>query len=605
MQNSNTAQNSHTTDAWKLYELGRDYHNRLTPNQYRLVETNNEFYAGNQWLGLPETPAMRGALKPTFNILKRITNSFVATLTASDISVHVAPAPLPPGTFPTPDPNFTRRINNAPDPDFIRHVNNILTHLMKKLHFRYRLRDALFDAARTGDYCAHFWFDPFTPDGGEIRMELIDGIDVMFGNPNDCFTEHQPYILLVGRDTVQHLQQEAAYYSRISSNSPPSGNDSHNPPVSAPVRPDYEFQDFPGIGGHTELYSSSPDSGKALYVLLYVRHGSSIHVTKATRDTVIYEDIDTGLNHYPLAWGNWEKQKNQYHGHALITELVPNQIFINTMFAAAVRHLQLAAFPKVIYNMDIIPRWTNQPGDAIGVHNPYGEDVAKAVHSVRPADMSEQIFNMIDRAIDYIKECSGATEVQLGSASAQNTSALRLLKNNAETSLVSIRVGMYEWVEACAAILLDMMETYQPERLYGYGNASSGGYQTAGMPSGFSGVSAERVSSGNGVSFSGTPSGMKLWQTFDIEAESGESVHFSAELVQQLLDELRKDGAISAAQYIERLPDNAIPRKRELLDELKKMDERKNHDGHDAPSTQNDFHDAQSAQDDTPVVTDV
>ena len=37
----------------------------------------------------------------------------------------------------------------------------------------------------------------------------------------------------------------------------------------------------------------------------------TVHVTKATRSAVIYEDVDTGLSRYPIAWGNWEKQKNR------------------------------------------------------------------------------------------------------------------------------------------------------------------------------------------------------------------------------------------------------------------------------------------------------
>ena len=50
-------QNSKTR-AWELYEKGRQYNNSLVPNQYRLVNTNIEFFAGNQWINVPMTPAM-------------------------------------------------------------------------------------------------------------------------------------------------------------------------------------------------------------------------------------------------------------------------------------------------------------------------------------------------------------------------------------------------------------------------------------------------------------------------------------------------------------------------------------------------------------------
>ena len=67
------------TKAWELYELGRTYNEELTPNQYNVVNTNIEFFIGNQWLRLPNTPAMAGLAKPTFNILKRVSSLFIAS----------------------------------------------------------------------------------------------------------------------------------------------------------------------------------------------------------------------------------------------------------------------------------------------------------------------------------------------------------------------------------------------------------------------------------------------------------------------------------------------------------------------------------------------
>lgn len=81
----------------------------------------------------------------------------------------------------------------------------------------YRIRDALFDGAITGDYAGHFFWNPevrpyggaFGEYKGEIEMEQLDGINVMFCNPNCRDIEKQPYILIVGRDTVENLKREA------------------------------------------------------------------------------------------------------------------------------------------------------------------------------------------------------------------------------------------------------------------------------------------------------------------------------------------------------------------------------------------------------------
>ena len=70
------------TQAWLYYERGRAYNNSLVPNQYSLVNTNIEFFAGNQWFNLPDTPAMSRLPKPVFNIIKRVESLFVASLSS-------------------------------------------------------------------------------------------------------------------------------------------------------------------------------------------------------------------------------------------------------------------------------------------------------------------------------------------------------------------------------------------------------------------------------------------------------------------------------------------------------------------------------------------
>ena len=47
-----------------------------------------------------------------------------------------------------------------PDHDAASFANAEVETLLEKFKFDYRVRDALYDGAMVGDYCAHFWFDP-------------------------------------------------------------------------------------------------------------------------------------------------------------------------------------------------------------------------------------------------------------------------------------------------------------------------------------------------------------------------------------------------------------------------------------------------------------
>ncbi len=689
------------TKAWERYERGRAYNNRLTPNQYNLVNTNIEFFAGNQWLHLAQTPAMQKLPKPTFNIIKRVASLFVASLTSSAASVSFdelsyysgdpigagisAETPLsagadapPKGASPlwrTPALRGGRGLMSSEPGQGGRaeqqDVNGAaiataeVQNLLEKFKMDYRIREALFDGAQTGDYCAHFWWDAdaipyggaFGPYRGEIQMELVDGINVMFGNPNTPDTERQPYILIIGRDTVEHLRDEmkrhhearsrreqAGWTGARASGGPGSGpqtspsrreagrreqaerdKDWEDGFEDSELQPDSDYTDQAGVGGRTELEADAQD-GKALYVIMYEKRTheeddvdpdtgevrtenvldkngdpvqmtsedgrpligvdgqpvyktrkarkrvTSVHVTKATKSCVIYEDVDTGLSRYPVAWGNWEKQKNQYHGRALVTGIIPNQIFINSMFAMVMRHLQLMGFPKTVYNADLISHWTNEVGQAIGVRGLQpGQNISQVAYNLQPADMSNQIIQAIDKAVTYTKDCLGATDAQMGNVKPDNTSALMVLQSSAEVPLENTRAGMYEWLEDIGAILLDMMGTYYGQRPMvrdrDFDEIVTDPSTGAPMLNPMTGtMMTNKVTRRVVVEYDFTKF-KHLW--FNVRVNAGATTYYSEIAMVQTLDNLRRDGTLEIIDYLERIPDKLIPRKAELVRELR------------------------------------
>ena len=555
------------TKAWHRYEQGRSYNCRLVPNLYDMVNTNIEFFVGNQWVHLAQTDAMRKLPKPTFNIIKRVASLFVASLTSSAASIsfdelsYYSANPVENEMLGT-DPGAAK--DEPPEVNAASVATAEVQNLLEKFKMDFRIREALFDGAQTGDYCAHFYWDPeakpyggaFGDYMGEIQMEMVDGINVMFGNPNISSVEKQPYILIVGRDTVENLEAERKAHKK-------NGDE--------PVDADNEFGDMAGQGGKTELEADA-EGGNALYVYMYEKKDGTVHVTKATRSCVIYEDIDTGLSRYPIAWGNWEKQKNQYHGRALVTGIIPNQIFINTMFAMVMRHLQLMSFPKTVYNADRISHWSSEIGQAIGVRGLQpGENISQVAYNLQPADMSNQIMVAIDKAISYTKDCLGATDAQLGNVKPDNTSALMVLQSSAEVPLENTRAGMYEWLEDVGAILLDMMGTYYGTRpMIRDREFDEPVVDAAGMPqidpmTGL--LQTTKVTRRIAVPYDFSKF-KNLW--FNVRVNAGATTYYSEIAMVQTLDNLRRDGTLEVVDYLERIPDKLIPRKAELVRELKR-----------------------------------
>ena len=603
------------TRAWQYYELGRAYNNGLVPNQYRTVNTNVEFFSGNQWLHIPETKAMSRLAKPVFNIIKRVTGLFVAALTANETTISFDSLSYYDGE------NLSDPTSNAAE-----YATAEVRNLMDKFKMNYRVREALFDGAQTGDYCAHFFWDAnampyggaFGAYRGEIQMEMVDGINVMFGNPNDRRVQKQPYVLIIGRDTVENLREEKRRFDKLNKKG-------KSPDAAETIQPDNDTAHQIGVGGRHELIQADDKNGKCLYVYMYEKrtheedvtdpetgepveeivrdddgnpvpltvdgkpvvnpdgspryktrrmkhYVTTVYATKATKSCNIFSDVDTGLSLYPVAWGNWEHQKNQYHGRALVTGIIPNQIFINSMFAMVMRHLQLMGFPKAVYNADLIGQWNNEVGQAIAVHGLQpGQAIGDIAGFLQPADMSNQIIVAIDKAMQYTRECLGATDVQMGAVRPDNTSALMVLQANSEVPLENPKANLYEWYEDVGAILLDMMGTYYGERPLVREREFE---EIVTGPDG-----TPLIDPMTGTMMQNTVS-RRVLESFDfrqfkhlylnIRVDVGATSTYSEISIVQTLDNLRRDGTLDIIDYLERIPDKLIPRKAELIAELRK-----------------------------------
>lgn len=606
--------NKRRTEAWQLYELGKNYNNSLVPNQYTLVDTNIEFFIGNQWKGLGDNPAMSALPKPVFNIIKRVTSLFVASLTSSSTKISFEPLA---NKLEAQGPDLTESegpqiVEDQEAIKAAKMATSEVANILEKEKMDYVLREALFDGAQTGDYCAHFYWDAnakpyggaFDSYRGEIKMEMVDGINVMFGNPNNHKVEDQPYILIYGRDMTKNLVKEYEQYH------PEEDEDM----IKGMILPDTNYQNQAGSGGKTELAQSKKTS-KTSFIYMYrkktkevkltnpdgtpkmevelddkgqpiqqktkdgfpmldaagqpiykekqaVEIKTTVWVSKHTQNADFYE-VDTDLTYYPIAWGNWQRQKNQYHGRALVTEMISNQIYINSMFALIMRHQQMLGFPKTLYDADVIGQWSNSVGQAIAVHNLPPDKRMSDLHSViQPADMSTQIMSCIDRAIALTKECLGATDAQMGNVRPDNTSALIALQSSSQVPLENPQALKYEWVEDIGRILLDMMGTYYGKRPVVREEEQSSQIfdPVTGQPS----MSTKKVKVVEMYDFSKLKN---LW--LNVRADVGASTYWSRIAIVQTLDNLKTAGILDVVDYLERMPDEYIPRKEELLSKLR------------------------------------
>ena len=519
---------SNKVKEWKWYTSGKTFNSRLEPDYYKAVETNIDFFNGNQWKNVRSN----GAPTPVFNIIKRAINYFVSTLMSNKVTIQYLPMQ-----------------NREDDIEGLLKESDMATaeirNLFDKFKMDNRIRDALFDAAVSGDVAGHLYFNPnkkpyggmYGEVAGEIEFELIDGTSVYVSNPNNSriTTDTQDWVIISGRDTVENLKREAAHYMEQED--------------VEQITEDSNTDDRSGAMGKVELEIEGDKTGKALYILVYKynRETGTITVTKAVESAYIYKDIDTGLHYYPISWMNWEKQKNCYHGQAVCTSIIPNQIFVNRMFAMVMYHLMQSAFPKCIYDADKIPSWSNEIGSAIAVKNVIpGESLRSVATYLEPGNMSNQIVQVLQMAIDYTKEFIGINDAMTGSINPERASGKAIVSVVSQSiqPLENVKANLYEWIEDIGKIALDMMATYYGKRP----------------------IVVDTVNGKEPILFDFSELKTLYLET---KTEIGATSYWSELACVETLDNLFQQGAIDVIEYLETIPDGYIPAKEELIQKIK------------------------------------
>ncbi len=484
---------------------------------YDNVRRNENFFNDRQWEGV-NAPDLD---KPVFNFLKPVVNYYVAMLVSDDIAVSVDSV--------LGDDSDSRALMAAAE----REVERVMENTKVRSKQRRMLRNAAVD----GDGCFYIYFDPDVQSSGgacgDICVENIENTHILVSNPVIDEIQNQSFVIIEQLMPVESVRDEAIRrgMSRI---------DAESICADCDVDP----------------YSLANDDVTTVLVKFWKQNGT-VRMIKCTRNTVICPEVDTGYTLYPVVMMNWEKVRNSYHGMAVITGKISNQIFVNKLYAMAMQYVKHRAFPKLLYDRSKIARWSSKIGDVIAVNGNPNEAVASNFIS---ADMSSQVLELIDRTIAQTKELMGASDAALGNVRPDNTSAIIAVQKASAISLELQKAEFYRFIEDYVRIFLDIMRAN-----YGVRDV---------MISGDNGEN-EIVS----VDFSDLS-----MHRMSLNIEVGAASYWSELMQVQTLDNLFLNGVIDdSIAYLESMPDGYIKNKQKLIASLKE-----NRDLQDKKSSESD-----------------
>ena len=510
------------TDVWQLVIDGQSYNSDI--GYYSMVDENEAFVRGEQWRGV----VSNGLPTPVFNVIKRVRDYKVSAIMSQGAKAQYSIENI---ATNTQDPAELELLQMA------QIITNYAEIKWEKEKLDSKIRECLMDGFASGDYCIYTYWDANKETGqyakGDFCCEVIDGVNVLFGNPNSREVEKQPYIILLGRDMVKNLQQEAKKngiskqeYEKISA--------------------DDDTEYTAGEYGKKELNKKN----KCTYAIKLWKEDGKVYFTKSTKHCEIRSKVDMKIRRYPVAFGNWEQVKNSYHGRAECTGMLPNQRYINKQFAMIMTWMMFNALGKVAYDSTRITSWSNQIGAAIPVNG----DITGVVQQLQAGNFNSGVLDFVNLAMKETLNALGVNDVVLGDIKPENTSAIIAVQKQSAVPLENVQANVYQFIEDIYNIWAEfIIAMYKPavqgepyERML----PQKEGEETTYAP------------------FNSEPLQDKL---MNVKVDVGPSSHWSEITSLQTLDAMLKGNYINMIQYLERLPNGIIPKKQELMEELKQQ----------------------------------
>lgn len=505
---------------WKLYQKGVDFNNRIQLNEN--VRVNENFYIGKQWEGV-ET---NGLPTPQINILKRVVGFTVATITTDNIRVTATA--------------LANTVGTASYKGLVNIVNDEFEALMEQNSIPSLVREYARNAAVDGDGCIYTYWDADAETGqkakGRIRSEIVENTRVLFGNENDRAVQSQPYIIIVKREPVRTVKL------RAKNNGVKDWN---------MIRSDDEAQE----GVDSIKYTD----GMCTVMTMFWKDDETGEVWgyEYTMDASVKEPWSLGIKLYPIIWLNWDYVQDCYHGQAMVTGLIPNQVFINKSWAMTMVSIMKSAFSKVVYDATRIRKWDNRVGGAIPIT---GGDVNSVAKIIDPAPISPQVSQYIQLAVEQTEQSLGATAVALGDTRPDNTSAIIALQRAAATPNEMTKQNIYRTLEDLFRIYLEFMGEYYGKR---YVDVPITDMERQAV------MMAQQMNPDLEMP-------EEVPHQFDfkelkkhpvtLKLDVGASTYYSEIAAINTMDNLLRQGLIDVVDYLERIPDDYIPGRRALLD---------------------------------------
>lgn len=495
------------------------------------------FRAGDQWPA--PTPRTRNLPRPTVNLIKLVEVHKVAAVMSEQINMLYT----------------AEEIDEEPVDEESMTAGDLFSKLSAATWERIKQdelnEEGLEIGGNTGTVIAHYYWDGSASGGdqypfiGEMEGEILDPINVFFGNPQLRDVQKQPYIIISSRDDVRSVREFARSQGMSAE-------------MAMQITSDKNTRDEGYAGAQVEVNGGD---GKVTVLTKYWKETVTIKGEEGGEEQkirrVFFARVVDGhtiqgktampLSRYPLAVMQWDRRRKSIHGNGDTEALIPNQRAINTLLAMSILSQQNTGWPKMVIKPGAVDKTkiTNNPGEIIEDNSPM--NAGDGIKFLTPAQQPTNAVNLAEVIMGWTRQVSGADEAATGAAPGAdlNATAIMLLQKASAVPIESIKRRFYRWIEDIGRIWEDFFKTM---------------YNTPRQV-----ILKDEDGEEFGAIFTGTEFAGK---SLNLRIDVGPSSTYSESLVLSSLNDARDNGFITYEQYIKYVPKTVAPYRDRLLKEL-------------------------------------
>lgn len=502
-------------DAWPMYE---------------------RFKAGDQWP--PVTERTKMLPRPVFNIIEYIQNHKVSSVMNENVKMLFSPQEfLADAALDQTDQELLQQAQLAQEAGekFTRY-SDTMWELVEQDEIN---EEVLESGSNCGTGIAHYYWDTSSKGGiispwiGDIAGEMLDPINVFFGNPQQRRVQKQPYIIISSREDLAEVKRIA------------KDNGLSKDKIEL-ISADSDVQDE----GYDRAKVEVTGSEKVTVLTKYERKDGYIWLSREASGQKIKPEGNMHIRKYPLAVMQWKRRKKSIHGGSDTEGIIPNQKAINNLMAMQLLSVQLHGWPKMVYNPNYVDgkKLNNDPSQPISDTSPPGQSTLRYL---TPGSVSSLANGLVEAFMDYTKQLSSAQDAATGDMQKGdlNATAIMLLQKAAGVPIESIKKRFYRFIKDVGEIWEEFWKVK---------------YNTSRQIT---------LKDDDGQEYSEEFTGSKYAEIgLNLKINVGPASTYSEELMMASLDKLFDGQHIDLEDYLEYAPQNVIPFKDRLL---KKVRERK------------------------------